>query len=92
MAELKPCPFCGEDAEFERRGDARQSTIINCTNCGATLETGAEWDHEREWNRRPEEDRLRSELQAIILMSGEDAIIRRAKSALSPKDTGGEDA
>lgn len=50
--ELEPCPFCGHEAEFERKGTPRFSTIIVCTWCGARLETGEEWDHGRVWNRR----------------------------------------
>ncbi len=50
--ELKPCPFCGGEAEFERKGDRRQSTIVSCTCCGATQECGEEWDHGKTWNTR----------------------------------------
>jgi Lar family restriction alleviation protein len=64
---LKPCPFCGGQAEFERKGTARHSTIITCTNCGATLETGAEWDHEREWNERPA-DKCLGQIEAGLSM------------------------
>ena len=32
--ELRPCPFCGKAAEFERRGDRRQSCIVVCSECG----------------------------------------------------------
>jgi hypothetical protein len=51
-AALLPCPFCGYEAEIERLGDHRQSTIYCCTSCGCTLETGEEWGHGRDWNRR----------------------------------------
>lgn len=50
--ELKPCPFCGGDAEFERIGNSRRSTIVNCTECGASQECGEEWGHGRTWNTR----------------------------------------
>jgi Lar family restriction alleviation protein len=50
--DLLPCPFCGREAEIERIGDARRSTIYACTNCGCSLETGEEWDHGNDWNRR----------------------------------------
>lgn len=49
---LLPCPFCGSEAEIERLGDHSRSTIYKCTNCGCSLETGEEWDHGRDWNRR----------------------------------------
>jgi Lar family restriction alleviation protein len=52
--ELRPCPFCGSKAEIERVGDARQSTIYACTQCGCRLETGEEWGHGRRWNQRYE--------------------------------------
>ncbi len=53
--ELKPCPFCGNEAEIERYGTRRQSTIYTCTNCGCRLETGEEWGHGDDWNKRPTE-------------------------------------
>lgn len=37
---LEPCQFCGGEAEIERRGTARQSMIVACTNCGARMESG----------------------------------------------------
>jgi len=49
---LKPCPFCGGQSEFERKGDSRKSTIVSCQDCGASLENGEEWDHGRGWNTR----------------------------------------
>jgi Lar family restriction alleviation protein len=50
--ELKPCPFCGGEAEIERYGDHSRSTIYACTNCGCRLETGEEGDFGTDWNRR----------------------------------------
>lgn len=50
--DLLPCPFCGGEAEIERYGDHRQSTIYACTNCGCSLETGEEWGHGAQWNKR----------------------------------------
>jgi predicted RNA-binding Zn-ribbon protein involved in translation (DUF1610 family) len=49
---LLPCPFCGSEAEIERVGDHRQSTIYQCTSCSCSLETGEEWGHGRRWNTR----------------------------------------
>jgi Lar family restriction alleviation protein len=49
---LKPCPFCGGEAEIERAGTLRQSTLYQCTSCACTLETGEEWDHGKQWNTR----------------------------------------
>jgi Lar family restriction alleviation protein len=67
--KLLPCPFCGGEAEIERYGDRSQSTIYACTMCGCRLETGEEWDHGADWNRRynkePEPD-LNEEIQKEI--------------------------
>lgn len=50
--ELLPCPFCGGEAEFERIGDRRQSTIIACLECGCRLESGETFSHGGAWNTR----------------------------------------
>lgn len=52
MVDLLSCPFCGGEAEFERLGTPRQSTIVACTQCSCRHESGEEWDHGRAWNRR----------------------------------------
>ena len=50
---LKPCPFCGEAAAFERLGSGRQSCIVACGSCGARHESGDSGDLSgRSWNRR----------------------------------------
>lgn len=50
---LKPCPFCGEAAEFERMGTGRQSCIVRCTHCNTTHESGDTGEHSgSSWNRR----------------------------------------
>lgn len=54
---LDPCPFCGDEAEIERLGSPRQSTIYVCTVCGCMLETAEEWDHGRQWNNRATYDK-----------------------------------
>lgn len=48
---LKPCPFCGGAAEFERLGTGRVSCIVVCYGCGARHESsdsgaasGASWN------------------------------------------------
>jgi len=51
---LKPCPFCGGAAHFERMGDRRQSCIVACEDCGARLESNEEGDFcGGRWNTRP---------------------------------------
>jgi ribosomal protein L37AE/L43A len=63
---LLPCPFCGEEAEIERLGDRRQSTIYACTCCGCRLETGEEWGHGRDWNARaPEQQRAEARNEVL---------------------------
>ena len=51
---LKPCPFCGEEAEIERYGTARVSTIVTCSGCGTSKECGEEFNHGQDWNDRTE--------------------------------------
>ncbi|MDP8251200.1 Lar family restriction alleviation protein [Pseudochrobactrum saccharolyticum] len=55
-SELKPCPFCGGDAEIERYGCTRFSTAYHCQDCGCSLETSETFNHGREWNTRPVPD------------------------------------
>lgn len=51
--ELKPCPFCGGAAEFEREGTPRRSCIVACTQCGARHESGdQDWCNGSSWNSR----------------------------------------
>lgn len=50
---LKPCPFCGGKAEFERTGTPRHSCIVRCTNCGCHHESSGENEHSGSaWNDR----------------------------------------
>jgi hypothetical protein len=54
---LKPCPFCGGEAEIERMGSSRQSMIYSCLMCGCRLETGEEWlDDDCRWDKREEKE------------------------------------
>jgi hypothetical protein len=41
--EWRPCPFCGGLPVLERPGTVRQSQIIYCDDCGATVESGDIW-------------------------------------------------
>jgi Lar family restriction alleviation protein len=52
---LKPCPFCGSEAEVLQAGTPRRSTIIACTDCGCRLGSnehshwiGSQWNSRRE--------------------------------------------
>lgn len=52
-SELKECPFCGGEAEFERTGTNRRSCIVVCTECGARHEGPDEYEQSGEsWNTR----------------------------------------
>jgi len=53
MIKLKPCPFCGGEAEVERQGTSRQSCIISCTECGCRHEGPDEYEQcGYQWNMR----------------------------------------
>ena len=53
MIKLKPCPFCGGEAEVERPGTTRQSCIIACTECGCRHEGPDEYEKcGYQWNMR----------------------------------------
>ena len=68
MSELKPCPFCGGKAEFERKGTHRVSCIVNCTDCGASMESNEVGEISGAfWNDRVEDKRI-AELEEVILV------------------------
>ena len=53
--ELKPCPFCGGEAEFETYGDT--ACAVTCRKCRCGTPTVSLNDGERAveaWNRRAE--------------------------------------
>lgn len=53
MIELKPCPFCGGEADMVQSGTSRQSCIVECSSCGARRESGDEGENSgRLWNER----------------------------------------
>lgn len=55
MSELKPCPFCGGDAQMDRMGTNKVSMQISCGYCGAYMESGETWiDENSNWNQRVE--------------------------------------
>ena len=63
--ELKPCPFCGGEAEFfEDEFFCRYSVV--CTECGAGTDTyGVERDAMDAWNRRVQPTFTPDELDTI---------------------------
>lgn len=55
--KLKPCPFCGEEAEVVREGSGRHTSIISCTSCSCALESNeSSWNTGSNWNNRPNID------------------------------------
>ena len=61
--ELKPCPFCGNEAEFnsDEFGEG-----VCCKSCGATMHNGVYGEEGRklasaDWNARPIENELEAE-------------------------------
>ena len=62
MSDLKPCPFCGGEAEHSvgKTGDGRPWHYVECIECGASGPTGAYADHNidvvrfraSQWNTR----------------------------------------
>ena len=63
--KLKNCPFCDGLAEFERKGNARMSTIVRCRNCNCYLESGDEFDHESTWNYRKNEQAKQKRIEEL---------------------------
>jgi len=56
-SELKPCPFCGAEAEIVRAGDEYEMVVaVNCTECSA---------HVRETDDSIDRDFDRLEAQAV---------------------------
>ena len=58
MSELKPCPFCGADAELYQTNDTRNFRVI-CQKCPASV--GRYWYHRKAdaikaWNRRADNE------------------------------------
>jgi hypothetical protein len=53
--KLRPCPFCGSEAEVHREGTRNYSCVIGCTNCSCKLETN-EIGYGDQWNQRFEDN------------------------------------
>lgn len=64
--KLRPCPFCGGEAEIERMGNRDESCLVVCTNCGCQHE-GPDRDEQSGslWNIRIEEDAARASFASI---------------------------
>ena len=64
---LKSCPFCGSEAEFN---SDEFGECICCKSCGATLHNGVYGEEGRklasaDWNARPIENKLHEELKKL---------------------------
>ena len=74
---LKRCPFCGSEAEFnsDEFGEG-----VCCKSCGATQHNGVYGEEGRklasaDWNTRPIEDELREKIEKL---EAENARLREA--------------
>lgn len=63
--DLKPCPFCGGESEFERFGTGRISTIVVCQDCGCRLESPETFNHGSHWNTRASDELIRELVEAL---------------------------
>ena len=99
MSNLKPCPFCGDNAELRGGKGVASWIICNNTKCRATqgLELTGE-NAVKMWNTRPAEDDLKAEVErlkevlveiAATLATGaeisEDDIFMMCKDAIGEK-------
>lgn len=73
MTELKPCPFCGEQAVADSTEHQPYSEFISCMGCTAIVDTP------EQWNTRPSPWRsLKDELPP---QSGDNIFVRDGKGA-----------
>ena len=67
MSGLKPCPFCGKDAQMAG-ADRGPVFAVWCGGCGGT--NGGEYLSKESaiehWNRRPLEDELAAALKELV--------------------------
>ena len=50
--KLKPCPFCGSEAEVMLMNNSKSLYHVFCKNCFAMLALGSKEDVVRDWNKR----------------------------------------
>lgn len=53
MTEIKPCPFCGRQADYWEDNQYSDRHVIECLNCGAHKRSAYGYESVLEdWNRR----------------------------------------
>lgn len=53
MGDIKPCPFCGREADYWEDNQYQDRHVIECGSCGANKRSEYGYDHVLEdWNRR----------------------------------------
>lgn len=88
--ELKSCPFCGSEAEFnsDEFGEG-----VCCKSCGATIHNGVYGEYGRklasaDWNARPIENELAEKIEKL---EAENKRLREALQMISTeKDNHGQ--
>ena len=69
MADLKPCPFCGGEAETENRHNRYTDWWeVKCTDCNASLNERYEYEFEAvaAWNTRKPMEAVVAELEKYM--------------------------
>lgn len=77
MADLKPCPFCGEnDPEIEHIEGTilHPAYFVKCGPCGAQAPWSDKGDHVDMWNCRAPDTRLAAQLRECAETLGADQI------------------
>ena len=65
MSELKPCPFCGGEAEEYNNSDFHDCYRVYCMDCGAETQAEEEWNRAKKWNKREGEIQLAKQQEEI---------------------------
>ena len=98
MTDLRECPFCGGKAEIDEvyTGNAWPSYVqkVSCQECGASPDSTDNMDADIDaWNTRPEEDRLRGEVERLQTREDKRRALDQAfKDLLEKQEPLGEEA
>ena len=81
--ELKPCPFCGGEAEFEYYW-WQETVVIKCPKCGASSEPQFYENEAIEaWNKRVETSQFeKNELEFIIKVLLHDSVAKQTEDIM----------